>query len=469
MQAKIMKNNQAPKYSKKTKIICSIGPASIQKEIINKMFKAGMNGARINTAYGNRDQYDSIIENVRNVAEIPIILDIKGPEIRLYSKETKYVQENDFLKIGFKNEDIRFNHDFYDQIVPGDEVYIDNGKIWTRVVGKNEGTVELKVIDGGKIGNGKGVNIPNKGFAVSTLSEKDKKIIELAKELEVEYIALSFTRNAEDVRKVKESGYRGAVIAKIENSEGVKNFDEILETAECIMIARGDLGVEIETERVPMIQKTIIKKCNQKGKTVITATEMLESMINDQIPSRAEVSDIANAILDGTDAIMLSGETSIGKHPIESVSMMSRIAHETEKSVSSNVIDGKFINITDTISKAVQRISTSMPLDKIVAITRSGYTARMIARLKISQPIIAVTSDDTVKKQLKLVYGVYPLKMDYHKEKDPILTVAKKLHSKKMIEDNETVLFTAAFRTTHEHTSNLIEIHNISEFTHSEL
>lgn len=464
-----MKNDYLPKHSKKTKIICTIGPASIQKKIIDKMDKAGMNGVRINTAYGNLDQYKSIIENVRDIAETPIILDIKGPEIRLYSKEEKYVQENEFIKIGFKNEDIRFNHDFYDEIGPGDEVYIDNGKIWTRIVGKNEGIVKLKVIDGGKISNGKGVNIPNKGFAIPTLSEKDLEIIEFAKELGVEYIALSFTRNAEDVRKVKESGYKGAIIAKIENSKGVTNFDEILEIAECIMIARGDLGVEIETERVPMIQKTIIKKCNQEGKTVITATEMLESMINDQIPSRAEVSDIANAILDGTDAIMLSGETSIGKYPIESVSMMSRIACETEKSVQSNVVDGKFINITDTISKAVQRISTSMPLDKIVAITRSGYTARMIARLKISQPIIAVTSDETVKKQLKLVYGVYPMKMEYHKKDDPILVVAKKLHSKKMIEDKETVLFTAAFRTTQEHASNLIEIHNVSEFTHSEL
>lgn len=464
-----MKNNYLPKHSKKTKIICTIGPASIQKKIIDKMDKAGMNGVRINTAYGNLDQYKSIIENVRDIAETPVIFDIKGPEIRLYSKEEKYVQENEFIKIGFKNEDIRFNHDFYDAIGPGDEVYIDNGKIWTRIVGKNEGIVKLKVIDGGKISNGKGVNIPNKDFAVSTLSERDLKIIKFAKELGVEYIALSFTRNAEDVRKVKESGYKGAIIAKIENSEGVKNFDEILEIAECIMIARGDLGVEIETERVPMIQKTIIKKCNQEGKTVITATEMLESMINDQIPSRAEVSDIANAILDGTDAIMLSGETSIGKYPIESVSMMSRIACETEKSVLSNVVDGKFINITDTISKAVQRISTSMPLDKIVAITRSGYTARMIARLKISQPIIAVTSDEIVKKQLKLVYGVYPMKMEYHKKDDPILVVAKKLHSKKMIEDKETVLFTAAFRTTQEHASNLIEIHNVSEFTHSEL
>lgn len=464
-----MKNDYLPKHSKKTKIICTIGPASIQKKIIDRMYKAGMNGVRINTAYGNLDQYKSIIENVQDIAETPIILDIKGPEIRLYSKEEKYVQENEFIKIGFKNEDMRFNHDFYDEIGPGDEVYIDNGKIWTRIVGKNKGIVKLKVIDGGKISNGKGVNIPNKDFAVPTLSEKDLKIIEFAKELGVEYIALSFTRNAGDVRKVKESGYKGAIIAKIENSKGVKNFDEILEIAECIMIARGDLGVEIETERVPMIQKTIIKKCNQEGKTVITATEMLESMINDQMPSRAEVSDIANAILDGTDAIMLSGETSIGKYPIESVSMMSRIARETEKSVLSNVVDGKFINITDTISKAVQRISASMPLDKIVAITRSGYTARMIARLKISQPIIAVTSDETVKKQLKLVYGVYPMKMEYHKKDDPILVVAKKLHSKKMIKDKETVLFTAAFRTTQEHASNLIEIHNVSEFTHSEL
>jgi len=258
-------------------------------------------------------------------------------------------------------------------------------------------------------------------------------------------------------------GYRGAIIAKIENSEGISNFAEILECSEGIMVARGDMGVELEPEKVPLIQKSIIKSCNQRGKLVITATEMLESMIQRPIPTRAEVSDVANAILDGTDAIMLSGETAIGKYPVESVSMMSRIAAEAERMTRSHVEEEGFINISDTVSKAVQRICRIMPIDKVVTLTRSGYTAKMIARFKISQPIIAVTPDSRVKKQLELLFGVYPANIDYQEKEDHILCVANTLYSRGIINDEDIVLFTAAFRTTTKHASNLIEIHNVKE------
>ncbi len=229
------------------------------------------------------------------------------------------------------------------------------------------------------------------------------------------------------------------------------------------MVARGDLGVEIRPERVPLVQKWMIKLCNQRGKTVITATEMLESMMYRSTPTRAEVSDVANAILDGTDAMMLSGETSIGNYPIESVSMMSRIARETETAVKSQVEDGTFVNISDTVSKSIQRICQTMSVDKIVTLTRSGYTAKMISRFKIATPIIAVTPEKRVKRQLELVFGVYPVHIDYRKEKDRILTVAKRLRSMNLIIDEDTVLFTAAFRTDMKHASNLIEIHNLRE------
>jgi len=229
------------------------------------------------------------------------------------------------------------------------------------------------------------------------------------------------------------------------------------------MIARGDLGVEIELQRVPLIQKSIIRRCNQKGKTVITATEMLESMIYQPTPSRAEVSDVANAILDGTDAVMLSGETSIGKHPVESVSMMSRIAKEAEAATVSHVEAEEFINISDAISKAIQKICQEMSVDKVVTLTRSGYTAKMISRFKIAQPIIAVTPEKRVKRQLELVFGVYPVHIDFRDEKDRILAIAKKLRLMNLIREEDTVLFTAAFRTVLKHASNLIEIHNVGE------
>jgi len=429
------------------------------------MYHAGMNGARINTAYGTLDQYKLIVDNIRETADIPIIVDIKGPEIRLRVKRKRTIKKGDLLEVGFNREEISFNHDFYDKMNIGDDVYIDNGKIRTRVAEKDSGILRLLVRNDGEIDDGKGVNIPNKQLSVPSLSKKDLEIIEFAKEHDVEYIALSFARNVQDVNilKSKADGFKGAIIAKIENFEGVKNFEEILDAVECIMVARGDLGVEIEPERVPLVQKSIIRLCNQTGKTVATATEMLESMMRQPTPTRAEVSDVANAILDGTDAIMLSGETSIGKYPVKSVSMISRIARETETAASSHVEDGNFINISDTISKAVQRICQSMPVDKIVTLTRSGYTAKMIARFRIAQSMIAVTPEKRVKKQLELVFGVYPVHIDYRNEKDRILAVANKLHSMNLINDEDTVLFTAAFRTVMKHASNHIEIHNIRE------
>jgi pyruvate kinase len=428
------------------------------------MYRAGMNGARINTAYGTLDQYRGIINNLRKVADIPIIIDVKGPEIRLKTKGNRTVKKGDVIELG-KNGKTSFNNDVYEDLNVGDNVLIDNGRLRTRVVKKQKGVLKLLAITNGEIDDGKGVNIPNKKLAVPTLSSNDLEIVGLAKENDVEFIALSFTRSAQDVNNLKNraSGFKGAIIAKIENSEGVEKFDEILEAADGIMVARGDLGVEIEPEKVPLVQKSIIKKCNQRGKTVVTATEMLESMTYQPIPTRAEVSDVANAILDGTEVLMLSGETAVGQYPIESVLMMSKIANETEKAVESQVVDEGFINISDTISRAVQRVCQEMSVDKVVTLTRSGYTARMISRFKILQPIIAVTPNERVKKQLELSFGVYPVHIDYLKEDDHILATANKLHSMDLILDQDTILFTAAFRTTKAHSSNLIEIHNIKE------
>ena len=423
-----------------------------------------MNGARINTAYGNLTLYRSIIETVREVADIPIVLDIKGPEIRIKALRQKIFNKGDTLEVGFNNEEISFNHDFYDEMQIDDQVYIDNGKIRTRVIEKKERKLLLLALNSGTIEDGKGVNIPNKHLSVPTFLEKDLEIINFAKKHNVEYVALSFTRNAEDVRQLSQNHcFDGGIIAKIENFEGVQNVEEILDISSGLMVARGDLGVEIEPEKVPLVQKSLIKLCNQKGKLVVTATEMLESMINQPNPTRAEVSDVANAILDGSDAIMLSGETAIGQYPVEAVEMMTRIANQTEKALKSNVEDTAFINISDTVSRAIQRICQSMPIHKVIPLTRSGYTARMIARFKIEQSIIAVTTEPKVKKQLELVFGVYPVLIDYTEEKERILAVAKQLHKADLVNDKETVLFTSAMRTTIKHASNSIEIHKIRE------
>jgi pyruvate kinase len=449
---------------KKTKIICTVGPATFQEAAIKKMYQSGMNGVRINTAYGAIPQYQSIIETVREVAEIPIILDLKGPEVRIRAIQPQPIRPNDVFTIGFNGEDICFNHNFYDQITLGDIILIDNGKLKTKVVKRENCKLCLQALTEGKLEDGKGVNIPNKHLTVSTLSKKDLEVIKFAKKHEIEYLALSFTRCAADIEELsKKHQFEGGIIAKIENNEGVQNAAEILEAANGIMVARGDLGIEIEPEKVPLVQKSLIRQCNQRGKLVITATEMLESMIYQSSPTRAEVSDVANAILDGSDAIMLSGETAVGKYPVEAVDMMARIAHETESAVKSNVEATRYINISDTVSKAIQEICLSMPVDRVIALTRTGYTARMIARFKITQPIIAVTPDIKVKKQLELIFGVKPIMIDYLCEKDMIAAVAHKLYDMKLIGANETVLFTAGKRTNLKHASNAIEIHKIEE------
>ena len=450
---------------KKTKIVCTIGPASLHKKTIKKMVEAGMNAARINTAYGDMNQYRLIIQNLRSAGDIPLILDLKGPEIRLKTRQERSVQKHDVFKVGFSDEEISFNHDFYSDIDVSDIIYVDNGKIKTSVVKKENKTLHLSTVIGGILSNGKGVNIPNKCLSVSTLSKKDLELVNFAIKSNAEFIALSFTRRIEDVHNLEKilKGFKGSIIAKIENSEGFRNFEKILGSVNGIMIARGDLGVELRVEKVPLIQKSLIRKCNQFGKPVITATDMLESMIYKPIPTRAEVSDVANAVLDGTDAVMLSGETSIGNYPIDSVLMMSRIVRDVEGSVKSQIIDGGFVDISNTISKSIQRISQSMSISKIVTLTRSGYTARMIARFKIAQPILAVTPQKSVAKQLELVFGICPVEIDYLGEGDRIVAVAKKLYSMELIKREDTILFTAAFRTAKKHASNIIEIHNIEE------
>ena len=423
-----------------------------------------MNGVRINTAYGNIPQYEGTIEAVREVADIPVIIDIKGPEVRIKATQAKTLAKGDILEVGFNGQNICFNHDLYDEMAVNDLVLIDNGKIRTHVVEKANRKLCLKIHNSGTIEDGKGVNIPNKHLSLPTLSKRDLEIVKFAKKFDIEYVALSFARNANDVENLsKEHRFEGGIIAKIENYEGVQNIEEITDAASGIMVARGDLGIEIEPEKVPLVQKSIIKLCNQKGKLVVTATEMLESMLHQPCPTRAEVSDVANAILDGSDAVMLSGETAIGEFPVEAVKMMTKIANETEKAVKSNIEETRFVNVSDTVSRAIQRICQSMPVDKVVTITRSGYTARMITRFKIAQPIIAVTPDLKVKKQLEIVFGVQPVAINYLGKSDRIFNVGKQLCEMQLLSEKETVLFTAAVRTTMKHASNSIEIHKMGE------
>ncbi|MGQ9722586.1 MAG: pyruvate kinase [Candidatus Jordarchaeum sp.] len=450
---------------KKTKIICTIGPATLNLKTIRRMYEAGMDAIRINTAHGDFNQYKEIINITREVGEIPVIMDIKGPEIRTRIKSSREARVGDVIVAGIGDEELNFSYNLYDEVDLGDKILVDNGAVGLKVVKKEKGKLYLQVFYGGIIENNKGVNIPHKRINAPSLSQKDLEVIEFSKENDAEFIALSFTRDANDLKNLSTKIGTGeqAVIAKIENYDGVKNIAEIIEESDAIMVARGDLGVEIDYEKVPVIQKDIIRRCNQLGKVVITATQMLESMVNNPTPTRAEASDVANAILDGSDAVMLSGETSIGKYPVECVEMMTKIAREAERMVASKIEMNGYINISQTVSKSINLIANSMPIDKIVTITRSGYTARMIARFRLKQPIIAVTDNEMVKRQLEIIYGVEPVHIKYREARDIIYNTAQILKEKKLIEDKDNVLFTAGIRTGQPHESNLIEIHKIAD------
>ncbi len=450
---------------KKTKIICTIGPGSMNLETINRMHEAGMDAIRINTAHGDFEQYDQIISMTRAVGEIPVILDLKGPEIRMRIDGPREAEVDDVLVAGPGEDELRFSYDLYDEVAIGDRVVIDNGTVGTRVEKKEGGRLYLRVTDGGSIQINKGVNVPGRRLNIPPLSQKDLKAIEYAKDNDVEFLALSFTRDARDVANLRQRIGSGkqAIIAKIENEGGVDSIADILEEADAIMVARGDLGVEIEYERVPLVQKDIIKRCNQRGKVVVTATQMLESMVESPTPTRAETSDVANAILDGSDAVMLSEETSIGKYPVRAVEMMTRIAREAERMVKGNITATGFYNVSETVSQSINLIAGSMPLDKIVTLTRSGYTARMISRFRLKQPIIAVTGDRMVKRKLELVYGVEPVYLKYRDAPDIILNACQILEENGFVEAEDYVLFTAGVRTEKRHESNLIEIHTVGD------
>jgi pyruvate kinase len=450
---------------KKTKILCTIGPASMSRKILRKMFDAGMDGVRINTVFGDFGQFEEYVENVRSISELPILLDISGIGIRTRMVGKWMVNKGDVITLGSDGQSFGFNYDIFDQLSVGDKIFIDDGRVQTEVVKKKGSQIQLLMKNDGILQDRKGVNIPNKSLKVPVFSNRDLKVIDFAKEHDIEFISLSFARSREDVLNLRKrlGSYEASMIAKIENFEGVSNFEEILREAQGIMIARGDLGVEMELEKVPLLQKRMISRCNQQGKIVITATDMLDSMINSSTPTRAEISDVANAILDGTDVLMLSGETSLGKYPVEAVSVMARIADQAEALVTSKVKEEEFHNISSTISRSVQQLAETMPLDKVVTMTKTGYTARMIARLKLKQPIIAVTASGLVKKQLALVYGVNPIQFDYGKERDKVLSVAQMLCNEEIISEKDTVLFTAGLRTPQKHSSNIIEIHTIKE------
>ena len=413
---------------KKTKIICSVGPASNTFEVMSDLVKNGMNCARINLSHAKYDDILSIIEVVRKVRRetgepVAIMYDTKGPEFRTLDIDNGsiLVNEGDFVKMVktevFNSKDsFSVNHpEALNDISIGNHVLIDNALLDLKVIEKKDDYILLKALNSGEIGSHKTINVPGVNLQLPFISEVDESDIIFAAQHSCDYLALSFVNRKEDVLRAKQliegSGGDARIIAKIETQMGIDNIDEIIAEADGIMIARGDLGVEVPLEELPLIQKKLIKKCRENGKFAIVATEMLASMYNNPRPTRAEVSDIANAVIDGTDCVMLSGETTVGKYPIQAVSYMSKICEYTEGTIdySKHTEYKRKIEISDTIARLVVDDVDYDNIKLIVTTTMTGFTARRISNLRPNCTILACCPTSHIAEKVALNFGVKPI------------------------------------------------------------
>ncbi|WP_274307709.1 pyruvate kinase [Solibacillus daqui] len=474
---------------RKTKIVCTIGPASESPEMLDKLITAGMNVARLNFSHGNHEEHAIRIAAIRDASErmkkpVGILLDTKGPEIRTHSMENGEIhlvtgQVIDISMTEVLGNESRFSVT-YDQLIEDVDqnniILLDDGLIELRVLAKDleQGLIHTIVENAGVLKNKKGVNVPGVSVKLPGITEKDAADILFGIDQGVDFIAASFVRTAKDVLEIRElleqnNGSHIQIIPKIENQEGVDNIDDIIEVSDGLMVARGDLGVEIPAEEVPLVQKSLINKCNQVGKPVITATQMLDSMQRNPRPTRAEASDVANAILDGTDAIMLSGETAAGIYPVESVITMNKIAERTENALDYRQIVSqrsreREANMTEAISQAVAYTSINLGVTAVLAPTESGNTAKMIAKYRPGVSIIAVTSQQSTAQKLTLVWGVKPVLTQRVTTTDEILELSVDEALKhEFVSHGDVVVITAGVPVGEAGTTNLMKVHVIGD------
>ena len=451
-----------------TKIICTMGPNTDKKTVMKSLVKNGMNVARFNFSHGDHEEQRERMNLLKNVREeldrpVAILLDTKGPEIRTGLLEGgKKVTLREGSEFILYTEEMTGNETgccvtypgLAKDVKPGDRILIDDGLIELKVKQIKSGNIVCHVENGGELGERKGVNVPNVKVKLPAVTEKDIDDILFGIQQDIDFIAASFIRSAKgvkEIRKILKENHAEhiSIIAKIENAEGVENIDEIIEASDGIMVARGDLGVEIPAQEVPHIQKMIIKKCNERYVPVITATQMLDSMIRNPRPTRAEVADVANAIYDGTDAVMLSGETAAGKYPVEALNMMNGIAENTEQYVDYE----KYIHhrtmyeqskISSAIGIASVRTARNIGAACIVTPTMSGKTARLISNFRPSMPIYAVTPNEMVQHKMQLYWGVIPLK-GYIKDttENIIVNAMETIKRKRLVKKGQTVVITA--------------------------
>lgn len=467
-----------------TKIVATLGPASSTKDTIKKLYKAGVTMFRLNSSHGDIEMHKRNLSYIREIEKeektlIPVLLDLQGPKIRIGTLENPIeLKKGEILK--FRNQP-EMTGDIIpvdykgmaDDVTAGEKIMIDDGKIQLEVEKVEDRVIFAKVLTDGLLKQRKGINIPGSQGSLEVLTARDLTFVEFAAQNDIDYLGLSFVREASDVLKLREllqghGNHTAKIISKIEKPQAVENIDKIIEVSDGIMVARGDLGIEISTEKVPIVQKTIIRKANAKRKVVIVATQMLDSMIENPIPTRAETSDVANAILDGTDAIMLSGETAAGAYPVESVAMMKKIADTVEESpfmrknkFPRRMVEEEKDSQAMAIGMSIADMSKKMPIKAVIALTGSGFTASFLSEGRLSVPIFACCPKKEVCRDIKLYRGVYPIALDFDGKIDrqSLKKIDKFLTKYMGFEDGDSVVITGSVPELLVGGTNFIKIH----------
>ena len=481
--------------NRRSKIVATVGPACWEEPVMRHLIQEGVDVFRLNFSHARHEQSAQLIQQIRRLAQetgrnVAVLQDLQGPRIRTGQVETPsgavelVAGHNLNLTtrpvIATGPEEIGIDYpDLPLDVTPGDTLLLNDGLLELKVISTTIEDVQCSVITGGPLSSHKGINLPGVTLRVPTITEKDEADLKFGVEHGVDYIALSFVRQGRDIENLKHliSKYGGdrpeielpRVIAKIEKHEAVKNFDEILAASDGIMVARGDLGVEMPAEQIPVLQKMIIARCNQAGKPVITATQMLDSMIRNPRPTRAEATDVANAILDGTDAIMLSGESAGGLYPVEAVRVMGRIAHTTEHEVlfrkpPHDQLLAETCSITDAISQAVCKIGRDLDCAAIITTTTSGSTARMVSRNRPHLPVYAVTHEEATLRRMALVWGVHAVLCPPYESTDEMLKQAEiAVVEAGLLTEGDRVVITAGVPVGIPGQSNLLKVHVVGQ------
>lgn len=470
---------------RKTKIVCTLGPATSSEAMISRLIQAGMNVARLNFSHGSHADHRRMITTIRRVAAklrrpIAILQDLQGPKLRVGKLKNGFLELKKHQTIVITTDEIlgdehRISTTYQqlpDDVHPGDKILLDDGLLQLEVMAIVDRQVHCRVLEGGQLSDHKGLNLPGVNISQPSLTDKDRADLEFGLQHGVDLVAMSFVRHADDIRQVKaiisQQQKDILVIAKLEKPDAILHLKAILQEADGVMIARGDLGVELPLPKVPSLQKQIIRLARRMGKPVITATQMLESMRFNARPTRAEVSDVANAIFDGTDAVMLSAETATGHYPIETVEMMAQIIAEAEREREylfspQRFRDERTQSIADAISHSACEAAEYLKVKAIVAFTKSGFTARMVAKYRPQTQIIAFSPSPLVERQLNLSWGICPLKMKFLKNTDEIIRQTEQiLLEKKLVNDGDVIVFLLGSPVFARGTTNLMKIHIVA-------